>query len=101
MYEQSSINLGIKPKNLCNCVLYAESVLGLKYLGVAKDILGLSREYLRTSRLVVTSEGKYGHVAIITQVKDGLLYLKEANYYHCQESERTLPIDSPLIIGYK
>lgn len=86
----------------CNCVLYAKYILGItESLGVAGHIQP-TRLTPYIGSLVITSEGSMGHVAIVTNIKDGLLYLREANYVHCKITyDRTLAIDSSLILGYR
>lgn len=49
---------------------------------------------------MLTTEGG-GHAAVITDIRDGLLYIKEANYKHCEVTERTIPIGDRKIRGYK
>ena len=55
----------------------------------------------KAGMIVLTYEGIWGHAAYIELVKDGLLYVSETNYYPGQYSERTIPVDSPLIRGFK
>lgn len=86
----------------CNCVLFAKTMLGIKEsLGVAKDIKPTS-PVPYVGGLVITNESEFGHVAVITEIKNGYLYLTESNYVHCKITyNRKLPIDSQKIKGYR
>lgn len=85
----------------CSCVLYARLITGLnESVGLAKN-WPINSKYPTIGGVVVTSEGKVGHVAVIKDIKDGKLILDESNWVSCTiTSGRELPIDSPLIRGY-
>ena len=51
--------------------------------------------------LVLTREGKFGHVAVITKIEDDTLSVIEANWIPNQISTRSLSSDSPVIRGYR
>jgi surface antigen len=55
----------------------------------------------KVGAIVVTSESWYGHVAIVTKVKGGNIYIKEMNYKGwAKVSTRAIPIKSRRIKGY-
>jgi len=55
----------------------------------------------KVGAIVVTSESWYGHVAIVTAVKKGKIYVKEMNYKGwAKVSTRAIPINSRKIKGY-
>ncbi len=55
----------------------------------------------KVGAIVVTSESWYGHVAIVTKIKGGNIYVKEMNYKGwAKVSTRAIPIKSRRIKGY-
>lgn len=81
----------------CNCVAWAKW-----YLQRENESWGYP-EAIRVKpegEVVVTREGQFGHVAVITSKDEKNLYLLEANYKPCEISTRSLDINSPLIRGY-
>lgn len=55
----------------------------------------------RVGAVLVTREGPYGHVAIVEGFKDGKLLISEMNFKGLGVvSQRTLDLNSNLIIGY-
>lgn len=87
-----------------SCVAYVKAVTGFsQVIGYAKN-WPINSTTPQVGSVVVTTESRpgtnTGHVAIITKIEDGLLYLKEANYIPNQLSTRTLNINSPVIKGY-
>lgn len=54
----------------------------------------------RVGAMIITSEGR-GHVGLVTGFDDANVYIHDANYVSCRESNRSLPLNSPLIRGYK
>ena len=85
-----------------NCVLYAKCRTERlnESWGIAKNITpSQDKPYL--GGVVLTNEGPFGHTGYIVDIKDGKLYIEEANYIPGQVSIRSLDIDSPVIRGYK
>lgn len=85
-----------------NCVLYTKYLLGRlnESWGIAQDIKPTSTiPYV--GGVVLTKEGKFGHLAIIEKIEGDTLYLKEANYTPNKITTRELSVDSPLIRGYR
>ena len=83
-----------------NCVMYAKYVLGRSEAwGVAKDIeTNSSRQ--EVGGVVLTTEGRFGHVAVITRITETHILVSEANYIPDTISTRSIPIDDPRIKGY-
>ena len=68
--------------------------------GVAKNITpSKNKPYIGGA--VLTSEGPFGHTGYIENIKDGKLYIAEANYVSGQVSTRSLSLDDLVIRGYK
>lgn len=51
--------------------------------------------------LVITNEGKWGHVGFIEEVKSDSIIIREANYVHGLVTTREIPKDSPIIRGFR
>ena len=81
----------------CNCIAWAKWYLGRQdeSWGYPKDIRVKSE-----GDVVVTREGEFGHVAVVTKVGSSSLELVEANYKPCAISTRSLGIDDKRIRGY-
>jgi hypothetical protein len=94
----------VRPRtgNYCSCVNYVKALTGFSQsIGYARNWpINSSTPFV--GAVVVTSEGPYGHVAVITAItEDGFLILDEANYSPCRHTTgRHLSVDSPLILGY-
>ena len=86
-----------------SCIAYAKFVLGVPQSvkwGNAKDLKPtVEKPYV--GGLVLTREGKFGHVAVITKIEDSTLSVIEANYIPGVVSTRSLNLDSPVIRGYR
>lgn len=86
----------------CSCVQFAKW-----YLGRQNESWGNANQIKPTTDTpyiggqVLTKEGLYGHLAVITDIRDGKLYLIEANYIPCGRSSRELSLDSSLIRGFR
>lgn len=89
------------PWTYCSCVNFVKA-----YLGVKDEIWGWAARITPTDTepqigdVVLTTEGG-GHAAVITDIKDGMLSITEANYFSCRVTSRTLPMNSSKIRGYK
>ena len=91
----------ISPKVECSCISWALGYLGLKSQGWGIPEAIPNLELLPTvGGLVVTSEGSWGHVGVVTKIEADKVYIVEANFKPCIVSTRSLPIDSPSIRGY-
>lgn len=95
--------------NRVQCVMYAyertgnEELLGHKVAGK----IPTDTQTPQIGAVVITSEGLYGHAAVVKDIVDGQLVLDESNYINTNYKSggpvttgRTLPVDSPLIKGY-
>ena len=86
-----------------SCIAYAKFVLGVPQSikwGDAKDLKPtVDKPYV--GGLVLTTEGKFGHVAVITAIKGSQLELIEGNWKPNEISTRSLDISSPLIRGFR
>lgn len=49
---------------------------------------------------VLTNEGQYGHVAIVTSITETEIYVIEKNKVPCEVTSRVISIDNPIIRGY-
>ena len=85
-----------------SCVSYA------KYRRPDQDFTWIAPRYVETlyaipkeGLLVITSEGRWGHVAYIESVSETALTVSEANYEPGKLTKREIPLDSPLIRGYR
>lgn len=92
----------VPPSAYCSCVIFAKQYLGIKNesWGVAINIKPTTDKPY-AGGIVITKESKLGHVAVIKEVVGNELHVIEANYKHCQKSERTISMDDPDIIGYR
>ena len=103
-------NLGSGEKNAANCVLYArESVPNLPYgLFTVQDKMNAvnvagSRDLskIQVGDAILTSEGDYGHAAVVTGVNGDKITVREANYKAGQiTSGRVLDKSNPKILGF-
>ena len=50
---------------------------------------------------MLTTEGRLGHVAVVTSISAETVTVTEANYHPCLVTTRTLPRMSSLIRGYR
>lgn len=86
-----------------SCVAWAKYVLGhsqSKVWGNANQIQPtVAKPYV--GGLVLTREGKFGHVAIIEKIEGNTLSVIEANYIPNVISTRSLSLDNTLIRGFK
>ena len=85
----------------CSCIQYSKYVLGRlnEFWGNAWNLQPTSPDpYI--GGLVLTSEGP-GHVAVITNIYWDSIKVIEANYVSCQITTRTIPLDSPVIRGFR
>lgn len=87
----------------CSCVEFAKWYI----LGSSKGVswgnasqISPDSYFPDVGGLIITSEGG-GHVGIVTGFDSENVYFVEANYYSCLRSERSLPLDSKKIKGYK
>jgi len=84
-----------------SCISYAKSKLGrFNEVWGYPNIMIPNAPIPWPGYLVLTNEGEYGHVAVITKIKDSMLYLTEANYLPGQVSTRSLDINDPRIRGF-
>jgi ElaB/YqjD/DUF883 family membrane-anchored ribosome-binding protein len=103
-------NIGSNVPNADNCVLYSrESVPNLPYglftiqdkvnaVNVAGD-RDLSK--VQVGDALLTSEGEYGHVAVVTGVNGDKITVREANYKPGQvTSGRIIDKSNPKILGF-
>ena len=84
-----------------SCVVFA------RYYTGRDDIRGNAGDLEATAQkpyvggLVLTTESKWGHVAVIRKIEGDTLYLIEGNWIAGQVSTRSLDVFSPLIRGFK
>lgn len=85
------------PKSvLCSCVEYSKAVLGVYgRWGDARTIQPTHSE--PQVGFVILFKN---HVGVVTSVRDGYVYFREANYYPCKESFRSMKVGDPTIRGY-
>ena len=85
-----------------SCILYAKW-----YLDRSNESWGNAGQLEATSEkpylggLVLTEEGEFGHVAVITGITKTHILITEANYFPGQVSTRSISLDNPLIRGYR
>ena len=91
----------------CQCVAYARTSISFSTVLRARNIwlwsgtIDLNRvEDPKEGDLVVTEEGRYGHVAVIERVSDDAIQIVEQNYLPCKISRRVLAIDDERILGF-
>jgi hypothetical protein len=89
------------PATYCSCVLYVKAKSGINVgsVGYARN-WPINSQTPKVGSIIVTSESRVGHVALVTSVGNNTVSITEANYKRCQEGTRTLPISSPVIRGY-
>ena len=85
----------------CSCVLYAQTVLGLPGPWGYPDKMATTSADPYVGGLVLTTEGKLGHVAVITSVSAETLTVTEANYKSCSVTTRSVPKNAPFIRGFR
>jgi len=100
----TAVYVPIIPKskfNAWSCVIFARQYIGRDDIkGTAGDLKPTVTEPY-VGGIVLLDEGKYGHIAVITDIASQSLSLIEANYKPGQITTRTIPTDYPRIIGYK
>jgi hypothetical protein len=89
----------------CSCVSFVKAYRGITDLiGSPRKFWNLGGGYQNitpfTGLIVITREGPYWHMAYITKVTATTLEVTEANYVACKVTTRTIPLGSPLIMGY-
>lgn len=98
-------NADINPivTNKCNCVYFARAIRDDLPRGLtskrAKAKIAQDKE-ADIGDVVLTSEGWYGHAAIVTNETDDEITIVEANYRRCSLTIRTIKKDSKYILGY-
>lgn len=85
-----------------SCISYAKFVLGRlnEKWGNAKD-LKATAENPYVGGLVLTTESRWGHVAVITAIKGTQLEVIEGNWIAGQVSTRSISLDEEFIRGFK
>lgn len=89
----------------CNCVLWIKNALKIPIpqIGVAKN-LKPNVDHPEAGFIVITNESlpgtDTGHVAFIEKTTNSDFKVIEAHFNGCTISERSIPINSPKIIGY-
>lgn len=84
----------------CSCVTAVKAWTGYdKTVGAAKN-WPAPLSVPEIGAVIVTREGKVGHVGVVEQIWMETVVIKEFNYYGCQTTRRELQKDDPLIIGY-
>lgn len=85
-----------------SCVSYA------KYRRPDQDFIWIAPRYVeaynlepKAGLLVITNEGKWGHVGVIEEVTEDAIIIREANYVSGLVTTREIPLDSPVIRGYR
>lgn len=96
-----TISKGV-PYDECSCVSYA------KYKRPDQVQPWVAPRYVEAyeiepfvGALVITTEGPYGHVAVVTSVSLETLTVSEANYVPCSVTTRIIPRSAPSIRGYR
>lgn len=89
------------PSNLGgNCVTFARSrahvPMGVSTLKQKIDKIRTHEPYI--GAVGVTAESNWGHLVIITEIKNDLLIIEEGNYKHGYVTRRAVP--TSLVIGY-
>lgn len=87
----------------CSCVVYAKKLLGREseIWGNAWEIQPNSQIPMINSLILTTEGTQGGHIAVVVNITSTRVIFNEANYISCLPSLRSLPLDSPLIRGYK
>ena len=91
-----------EPKTASSCIEFAKAYLGRsgEKWGNARDLKpSVTKPYV--GGLVLTDEGRFGHVAVITKIEGKTLYLIEGNWRPNEITTRTLVSDSLLIRGFR
>lgn len=89
----------------CSCVTTAKALSGINI-----GSIGAARNHPTNSKtptvgaIVKTTESSWGantgHLGVVTAVSDTAITIKDGNYWGCTLTQRTLPRDSRLIVGY-
>lgn len=94
------ITVGSVPaRAVCSCVM-AVQYWGLAVRGNAIDILPNTEDPEIGGGILFYSDNPYGHIALITYIKDDIITVSEANYFSCEEGTREVEITDKLIRGY-
>lgn len=97
--KQSPKVLGYDPTS---CVSYA------KYRRPDQNFIWIAPKFVdayaiapRVGLLVITTEGTWGHVGVVEEVKSDSIIIREANYIPGLVTTREIPLDSPIIRGFR
>ena len=83
---------------LCNCYKYSEVTSSIDLPPMATIQPNTDKPLVGAFAIMMYGEVK--HIAIITEVTDAYIGIKEGNYKHCQETERQIKYDYKHLIGY-
>lgn len=83
---------------LCNCYAYSEINSGINLPKMATIQPNTDTPLIGTFAIMMYGEVK--HIAIITEVTDSYIGIKEANYRHCKETKRQISYDYKHLVGF-
>lgn len=73
-----------------------KNLYGYKYAGR----IPTNSDQAKEGGLVITNEGRVGHVAVVTEVRDDSIVIEEANYIRGKITKRVIAKGSNVIKGY-
>jgi hypothetical protein len=97
----NSVIINSTSANLCSCVLFAKAKSGRNpgSVGFARN-WPVNSQTPQVGAVILTRESSAGHAGVVTGVDSEWVYVNDANYSRCRETNRKLPINSHLIRGY-
>ena len=86
----------------CSCVEFAKQYLDKtgKSWGTAYKIQP-NIDHPIVGGLVLTNESQLGHIGVITSIAKSGFWIIESNYKPCQQTERFIENNSPIIRGFR
>jgi hypothetical protein len=86
---------------LCSCVIFAKLITDFQQIvGYAKN-WPINTSSPEIGGVVITNENpKWGHVAVIKEIKENSIIVDETNYKPCAKTTRELSLNDPAILGF-
>lgn len=89
-------------KEKCSCLRYAKKLADMP---INTGVMSASRQPVNSQiplvgALILTRESSQGHAGVVVSFTLTTVTFRDTNYSRCKQTERTLPLNSPLIRGY-
>lgn len=96
--KEKEITLDTETNTLCNCYLYSELYTGINLPQMATIQPNTSDPLVGS--IAIMQYGDIKHVAVVTEVTESSFSVTEANYKHCEKTERTLAYNYKRLVGF-